>query len=95
MNKTTEQYKQEIIDASKVAVEELIKVLQEPIITNSEEDVSADRLKNAAACKKLACFDAFEILTRIDSEQLNISEPDNKDKGHGIAESRARGKTSV
>jgi len=37
------------------------------------EDVTADRLKNAAATKKLAIFDAFEILHRIEEEE-NILE---------------------
>ena len=31
--------------------------------------ISADRLKNAAATKKLAIFDAFEILNRIEAEK--------------------------
>ncbi len=31
--------------------------------------MSADRLKNAAATKKLAIFDAFEILHRIEEEE--------------------------
>ena len=31
--------------------------------------LAADRLKNAAATKKLAIFDAFEILKRIDEER--------------------------
>ena len=31
--------------------------------------ISADRLKNAAATKKLAIFDAFEILNRIKEEE--------------------------
>ena len=56
--------KQSIILAGQVAVEELIKVAKEPIL-GSSEDLSADRLKNAAATKKLAIFDAFEILNRI------------------------------
>ena len=43
------------------AVEELIKVAKEAIV-DSDDDISADRLKNAAATKKLAIFDAFEIL---------------------------------
>ena len=34
--------------------------------------LAADRLKNAAATKKLAIFDAFEILKRIDLEAENI-----------------------
>lgn len=31
--------------------------------------MTADRLKNAAATKKLAIFDAFEILKRIEEEE--------------------------
>ena len=57
-----------IIQAGRVAVKELIKVAKEPII-DFGPDISADRLKNAAATKKLAIFDAFEILSRIQEEQ--------------------------
>ena len=49
-------------------MEELIKVAKEPIV-DSDDDISADRLKNAAATKKLAIFDAFEILNRIQEEE--------------------------
>jgi hypothetical protein len=45
--------KKSIIQAGRKAVNELIKVAEEKIITNTEDDVSADRLKNAAATKKL------------------------------------------
>jgi hypothetical protein len=60
--------KKSIILAGQVAVEELIKVAKEPIV-DSDDDISADRLKNAAATKKLAIFDAFEILNRIQEEE--------------------------
>ncbi len=60
--------KKNIIQAGQKAVEELIKVAKEPIV-DSDDDISADRLKNAAATKKLAIFDAFEILTRIEEEE--------------------------
>ena len=60
--------KKNIIQAGHIAVEELIKVAKEAIV-NSGDDVSADRLKNAAATKKLAIFDAFEILNRIHEEE--------------------------
>tara|TARA_R100000935_G_scaffold7611_1_gene16051 strand:- start:1721 stop:1951 length:231 start_codon:yes stop_codon:yes gene_type:complete len=54
-------------------VEQLIKVSKEAIIKHDpEDDISADRLKNAAATKKLAIFDAFEILSRIETEKENI-----------------------
>ena len=61
-----------IIQAGHKAVEELIKVAKEAIV-DSDDDISADRLKNAAATKKLAIFDAFEILNRIEEEN-NILE---------------------
>ena len=60
--------KKNIIQAGHEAVKELIKVAKEPIV-ETDDDVSADRLKNAAATKKLAIFDAFEILNRIQAEQ--------------------------
>ena len=57
----TKDKKKSIIQAGYKAVDELIKVAKEEIV-DTDEDVSADRLKNAAATKKLAIFDAFEIL---------------------------------
>ena len=60
--------KKSIIQAGHKAVEELIKVAKEAIV-DSDDDISADRLKNAAATKKLAIFDAFEILNRIQEEE--------------------------
>ena len=62
---TQKELKQSIIQSGLKAVEELIRVAEEKIITHTEDDVSAYRLKNAAATKKLAIFDAFEILTRL------------------------------
>jgi ASC-1-like (ASCH) protein len=85
-----------IIKAGKKAVDQLIKVAEERIIKeDTEDDLSADRLKNAAATKKLAIFDAFEILNRIMLEQEAI---DLIDKGvdpkietnQGFAERRSR-----
>mgnify|MGYP003633170536 FL=1 len=86
--------KKSIIQAGQVAVEELIKVAKEAIV-DSDEDISADRLKNAAATKKLAIFDAFEILKRIEEEE-NIIEnkvPVDIDKDvsfGGFAEKRSK-----
>ena len=81
-----------IIQAGQVAVDELIKVAKEPIV-DSEDDISADRLKNAAATKKLAIFDAFEILNRIQEEE-NILEGKEVEKNNkvfkGFAEGRSR-----
>ena len=81
-----------IIQAGQVAVDELIKVAKEPIV-DSEDDISADRLKNAAATKKLAIFDAFEILNRINEEE-NILEGKVEEKKEttfkGFAEGRSK-----
>jgi ASC-1-like (ASCH) protein len=88
----TKETKLNIIQAGQKAVEELIKVAKEKIV-DSEEDISADRLKNAAATKKLAIFDAFEILTRIEEEESMLKESSKKDKGanlKGFAEGRSK-----
>tara|TARA_R100001086_G_C11786737_1_gene245122 strand:+ start:420 stop:674 length:255 start_codon:yes stop_codon:yes gene_type:complete len=82
-----------IIQAGQVAVDELIKVAKEPIV-DSEDDISADRLKNAAATKKLAIFDAFEILRRIEEEKEIIeggkSSNDKEKSFRGFAEGRSK-----
>ena len=66
--------KKNIILAGHKAVLELIKVAEEAILDNGEDDLSADKLKNAAATKKLAIFDAFEILSRIEEEEKMLEE---------------------
>ena len=68
---------QKVISAGEKAVKELIKVAEEEIITGDpDDDLAADRLKNAAATKKLAIFDAFEILQRIEIERDKLSDQD-------------------
>ena len=81
-----------IIQAGHKAVEELIKVAKEAIV-DSDDDISADRLKNAAATKKLAIFDAFEILNRIEEENNIIeNKPTEKQENtfSGFAEKRSK-----
>ena len=85
--------KRNIIQAGHKAVEELIKVAKEAIV-DSDDDISADRLKNAAATKKLAIFDAFEILNRIQEEE-NLLEGKVPEEGkekvfRGFAEGRSK-----
>ena len=89
----SKETKQNIIRAGQKAVKELIKVAEEKIITNTEDDVSADRLKNAAATKKLAIFDAFEILTRIEAEKALLENKplvEEKQAFKGFAEKRSK-----
>jgi len=85
--------KKNIIQAGHKAVEELIKVAREEIV-DSDEDISADRLKNAAATKKLAIFDAFEILNRIHEEEAMLEgktiEEEKKIAFKGFAEGRSK-----
>ena len=90
----TKETKLNIIQAGQKAVEELIKVAKEAIV-DSEDDLSADKLKNAAATKKLAIFDAFEILSRIEEEEerLNDKPKDAKKEEKtfkGFAEGRSK-----
>jgi ASC-1-like (ASCH) protein len=85
--------KKNIIQAGHNAVEELIKVAKEAIV-DSDDDISADRLKNAAATKKLAIFDAFEILNRIQEEEDMLEgkpvEEKKKVEFKGFAEGRSK-----
>ena len=89
----TKETKLSIIQAGRKAVEELIKVAEEKIV-DSGDDISADRLKNAAATKKLAIFDAFEILNRIQLEEDIINEKPTEavkeNSFKGFAEGRSK-----
>ena len=93
---TTKETKLKIIAAGHKAVLELIKVAEESILNPDMEgdDLAADKLKNAAATKKLAIFDAFEILNRIEEEEalLNNNPKEVKEEKtfRGFAEGRSR-----
>jgi len=87
--------KLQIISAGEQAVSQLIKVAKEDIIKYDKDDeLAADRLKNAAATKKLAIFDAFEILNRIQEEQDmldgKIKEESKDNAFSGFAEKRSK-----
>jgi len=86
--------KTKIIEAGYQAVEQLIKVAKEDIIKpDPDDELAADRLKNAAATKKLAIFDAFEILNKIESEKEALEMLDKgvnrTDTKQGFAERRS------
>ena len=91
---TSNELKKQIIEAGMRAVKQLIKVAKEDIIKpDPEDELAADRLKNAAATKKLCIMDAFEILKRIEEERALleggiIDHKTNKPKG--FAESRSK-----
>ncbi len=93
--KDAKEIKLRIIEAGYKAVNHLVKVAEEDIIdTESDTDVSADKMKNAAAAKKLAIFDAFEILNRIETEKENLESADRgiskTDTKQGFAERRSK-----
>lgn len=98
MRQDTKELKNRIIDAGYKAVSHLIKVAEEDIIGGNVEglsvDLAADKMKNAAAAKKLAIFDAFEILSRIEAEKENLESDGTSEKKinskQGFAERKSR-----
>lgn len=91
------EIKLQIIDAGEKAVMELIKVASDQILKPEDDgtDLSADKLKNAAGAKKLAIFDAFEILNRIELEREKLSDESSvnvkeENKIQGFAERRSK-----
>ena len=84
--------KRSIIQAGHKAVEELIKVAKEAIV-DSGDDITADRLKNAAATKKLAIFDAFEILGRIQEEENLLEGKETKETKEKVFKGFAEGRS--
>lgn len=94
--KDSKQLKLRIIEAGYKAVNHLVKVAEEDIISADSDslDVAADKMKNAAAAKKLAIFDAFEILSRIEAEKENIDSAERgvskTDTKQGFAERKSK-----
>jgi adenosine/AMP kinase len=96
----SKELKEKIISAGYKAVEHLIEVAEEKIVqkhTGGDGEVAelaADRLKNAAATKRIAIFDAFEILNRIETEKEALESiekgPNKVDTKQGFAERRSR-----
>ena len=89
----TKETRKNIIQAGRKAVDELIKVAEEEIINEGNDDLAADRLKNAAATKKLCIMDAFEILQRIEEEEnvlKGIDNPKEIKSFKGFAEGRSK-----
>jgi hypothetical protein len=86
--------REEILEAGRIAVNELIKVLKDPIITGMEGDLTADKMKTAAAAKKLAFDDALAILDKIEAESPSEDQAAIAKKAESIpktfAESRAK-----
>ena len=90
----SKEIKIKIIEAGEKAVKQLIKVAKEDIIKYDKDDeLAADRLKNAAATKKLCIMDAFEILNKIENEKALLEGTVKEKKNNtpkGFAESRSK-----
>jgi hypothetical protein len=94
-----------IIAAGEKAIEELIRVAEEKIVLGShfvgddDDDgvgVNASLIKNAASTKKIAIFDALDILAKIEEEREAIQNAENgssrTDTKQGFAERRSKRK---
>jgi len=87
MSHDVRKIKEDLIEAGKEAAMDLINVAKEKIVIkkNDSATLAADKLKNAAAAKKMAIFDGFDILDRCqletnklikEDEELNKSDAD-------------------
>ena len=82
----------EILEAGMIAVNELIKVLKDPIITGMEGDLTADQMRTAAAAKRLAFEDALVRLDKIEAEQPSADQAEIAKKMEQIPVSFAEDK---
>lgn len=87
--------REQILNAGLKGVDELIKVLESPILLAGDE-LSADKMKAAAAAKRLAFEDALAIYDRVQSEknadQYNEIEVKAAAIPVSFVESKAKGK---
>lgn len=60
--------REQILNAGLKGVDELIKVLESPILLAGDE-LSADKMKAAAGAKRLAFEDALSIYDRVQTEK--------------------------
>ena len=94
MSEDLKDKKKRLLAATEKGIDELIKVIESPIITHGEDDLSADKMKNAAAAKRLAFEDALEMLRKVEEERNNMKQGTVAviEAGKsGFAESRAKG----
>lgn len=95
------EVKKRLCEAGRKAVDELIKIAEEPIINrvtasdedSATEDLSADKMTRAAQAKKICIMDAFEILAKVETEEAILShmdDPSSKVIPKSFAESKAK-----
>jgi len=93
MPKKVDQHRdltERFIEAGYKAAEELIKVAEAPIIKTDKkavagelmidftDELAAEKMKNAAAAKKLAIFDGYDILDKTKEKQKELDSEDGK-----------------
>lgn len=85
MSETSREIRKDLISAGKKAARELIAVAKEKIVHKdmSKDPLAADKMKTAAAAKKVAIFDGFDILDRCELEELKLSNPEKKKEPKG------------
>jgi len=97
---------EDIIVDSESSIEEIVnRLIENPSGANAksaieeignlmQKDLSADKMKNAASAKKVAIFDAFDIIKRIEEEEQEFGDAQEKissiNSKSGFAERRAK-----
>lgn len=94
------ELKKKLCTAGRKAAKELIKIAEEPIIDRASadsesgtDDLTADKLTRAAQAKKICIMDAFEILTKVETEENIIAaseSPGTRQIPKSFAEDRAK-----
>lgn len=75
------QLKRNILDAAKIGVEELIKVLKDPIVFDDKgEALGAEKMKVAAQAKRIAFEDALAIIERMQEEENTMGDEGELDE---------------
>ena len=89
------ELKEKLIQSGYKAVEELIKVAEAPIIKKKgldlNDELAAEKMKNAAAAKKTAMFDAYDILEKIHEQEKLLKAAD----GEPVQEEKPKKNTDI
>lgn len=89
------ELQEKLIESGYKAVEELIKVAEAPIIKKKgvdlTDELAAEKMKNAAAAKKTAMFDAYDILDKIKEQEKLLKAAD----GEPIEEEKPKKSTDL
>lgn len=84
----TKDYRKRLFKAGRIAVDELLKVIEAEILKGGEDDPEPEKLKIAASAKKASMFDAFDILERIDREEEEMEQAEKIAKGEVVEEKK-------